>query len=97
MDGEPAPQRLGAAEALREVPDCYTEILIKNGFTRGASSPCLFHHKEQDILTLVHGDDFMSAADPKDLNWLEGILRKDLAVKTELLGPASEVGRRHPL
>ena len=72
--------------------DCYTDILLRNGFTRGRSSPCLFHNKDRDVLTLVHGDDFTSTAAAKDLEWLDGILHKELAVKTELLGPPGEPG-----
>ena len=70
--------------------ECYTDILIKNGFTKGKSSPCLFHHADRDILTLVHGDDFMSTAKAAELDWLNNVLRKELAVKTEILGPAGE-------
>ena len=77
--------------------DCYTDILLRNGFTRGRSSLCLFHSKDRDVLTLVHGDDFMSTAAAKDLEWLDGILRKELAVKTELLGPPGEPGVKQQL
>ena len=38
-------------------------MLAENGFTVGAANPALFRHEEQDVLGLVHGDDFITLAD----------------------------------
>ena len=39
----------------------------------------------------------MSTARGADLEWLEAVLKKKLAVKTEVLGPASEKGSKQQL
>ena len=82
----------GTRSAASNWAECYTELLMKNGFTRAKSNPCLFHHRGRDILTMVHGDDFLSTADGNGLDWMESILKKELEVKTERCGPAKEQG-----
>ncbi len=47
----------GTRDAARNWQATYTEHLKKIGFTQGRSSPCVFKHKERDLLTMVHGDD----------------------------------------
>ena len=37
--------------------------LEENGFIVGKANPALYRHDEQDILGLVHGDDFITLAD----------------------------------
>ena len=39
----------------------------------------------------------LSAGESKDLAWLDAVLRKELEVKTQLLGPESEKGERHQI
>ena len=80
----------GTRAAASSWADCYTEILVNNGFRQGKSSPCLFFNEQKAILTLVHGDDFMSTGSAKSLEWLEEVLKGKLEVKTEVLGPAGE-------
>ena len=58
------------------------------GFTTGRSSPCIFYHKERQIRTFVHGDDYVSAGDAEDLKWLKAKLEEKYAIKTEVLGDA---------
>ena len=36
----------------------YVEVLLNAGFTRGRSNGAVFRHEAQDIVCLVHGDDF---------------------------------------
>ena len=35
----------------------YTDLLLKMGFTQGASSPCCFHHATWGLPLVAHGDD----------------------------------------
>ena len=75
----------------------YTGILIKHGFVQGKSNPCLYYHKDKDLLTLVHGDDFLSTGAPEVLKWLEKILGDALTVKTKLLGPLKMPGAKQQI
>ena len=45
--------------------------MSKWGFERGKYNPCLFHHPEWGINTLVHGDDFISSGEPQYLKKFE--------------------------
>merc|ERR1712020_564044 len=36
----------------------YSKRLVEGGYIKGKASPCLFHHPEDGVQALVHGDDF---------------------------------------
>ena len=80
----------GTRAAAASWAEHYTSVLEANVFVRGMSNPCLFHHRSRNILTMVHGDDFLSTASGVNLKWLDVVLRTKLEVKTELLGPKNE-------
>ena len=58
----------GTRDAATNWSKAYTDILEKLGFEIGMSNPCLFKHKSRNITMLVHGDDFLSAAEDEDLD-----------------------------
>ena len=58
------------------------------GFVRGLSSPCLFHHPDRDIDTVVHGDDFTSLGEEKQLKLFTDKLKEIVMIKDRgTLGP----------
>ena len=71
---------------LANMPTC----LVQFGFTKGRASPCVFYHKDRHIRTFVHGDDYVSSAHPKQLEWLKGKLEGKYTIKTQWLGPNKE-------
>ena len=56
------------------------------GFSAGRTSPCLFHHKDRDIMVFLHGDDFVSSGSPENLSWLKGVLGSKYCIKTTMIG-----------
>jgi hypothetical protein len=50
----------GTRDAALNWAEAYTKVLISMGYKKGLSSPCSFHHKEWDLSTVVHGDDFLT-------------------------------------
>ena len=64
----------------------YTEVLEKAGFQSGSSSPCIFWHKGRDIWLVVHGDDFVSVAEPGDQDFLHQTLSDVYEVKKSVAG-----------
>ena len=48
----------GTRDAAKGWEAKYCDVLLKLGFKRGSSSPCLFIHKSRNIRLCVHGDDF---------------------------------------
>ena len=62
--------------------------MISLGFVRGLSPPCLFHHPQRDIDTVVHGDDFTNLGEENELKWLTDKLKEHFSIKDRgTLGP----------
>ena len=78
----------GTRDAAKAWQDTLSAQLAKNGFIRGVGHPSVFHHPKRQIWTLVHGDDYVSAGAPDDLQWLEEELGKSYELQTQKLGDA---------
>ena len=63
-----------------------TKTLTRAGFTAGRTSPCLFHHRARDVMSFVHGDDFVSSGTHEDLEWLRTVLTKKYCLKKTVIG-----------
>ena len=59
---------------------------MKIGFRRGVAFSSLYYHAERDVHRLIHGDDYVSVADKKNLVWLKGELESAFEIKTDMLG-----------
>ena len=77
----------GTRDAAQNWYKEYSQQLIKIGFTQGKASPCTFYSPTRQIRTYVHGDDYVSAGMPKDLEWMKEELEKKYQVKTQILSP----------
>ena len=80
----------GTLDAAQSWGDHYSDLLVKAGFTRGAASPCHFYHAARDIPVLVHGDDFVTAADDQQIKWLDDLLKSKYTCKSVIIGPGSD-------
>lgn len=80
----------GTRDAAKGWEAKYCDVLLKLGFKRGSSSPCLFIHKSRNIRLCVHGDDFLSAASKADAKWFEQVLLNEMEGK--LKGALQEPG-----
>ena len=49
----------------------YSSYMKKIGFLQGVASPCIFTHPARGIACSVHGDDFTSTGEKRELDWLE--------------------------
>ena len=76
----------GTRDAAKGWQETLSSQLIECGFTRGVGHPAVFHHAERDIVTLVHGDDYVSAGAYADLDWLEAQLAAAYEIQTQRLG-----------
>jgi hypothetical protein len=78
----------GTRDAASNWEEHYGQVLVSLGFTQGVSSPCIFYHKERDISTVVHGDDFTSLATEGQLIWMRDELSKQFTIKDRgIMGP----------
>ena len=65
-------------------------MLKENGFHVGLSNPSLFSHEEQEIVGLVHGDDFITLSDDQGQDYFENCLKRRYQYKQRgRLGPRS--------
>ena len=80
-----------AAKGWQETLSAHLETI---GFKRGRGHPCVFHHPERDIKTLVHGDDYVSAGSDESMDWLENELAKayEIGAKNNLAYVEGPVG-----
>jgi hypothetical protein len=47
----------------------------------------VYHHLERGLVTLVHGDDYATAGNIKDLRWFKQRLEVAYEIKTQIIGP----------
>ena len=80
----------GTRDAAQNWASEYAEMLVSIGFTQGKASLCVFHHRDRGIRTFVHGDDYVSTAMPRQLEWLKGKLEDKYQIKTQWLGPGKD-------
>ena len=57
----------GRRDAVHAWEKEYTNTLIELGITGGGSSACILRHKELDMESVIHGDDFTVSGDCDDL------------------------------
>ena len=88
--GELLVSMYGTRPAAGNWQRCYTELLKKHGFNTAASSTCIFHHPERDVVVFVHGDGFVSTADGDDLLWFKGVLEQKFELKSTIVGHQTE-------
>ena len=80
----------GTRDAAMNWQECVAEHLTSIGFQRGKAFPSLYHHKEKDIYTLIHGDDYVSVGEKSELKWLKAQLETAFEIKSDLLGSSDE-------
>ena len=64
--------------------------MMKWGFTRGKYNPCLYWHRQLNIQTLIHGDDFVSVGNRKDIKKFKEQIESRFEIKTTIVGDALE-------
>ena len=60
----------GTRDAAKGWQEELSAHLEKIGFKRGVGHPSVFYHPERDLMTLVHGDDYVSSGMQGNLDWL---------------------------
>ena len=78
--------RDAAANFQKEV----MKFMIKCGFRQGRYNPCTYYHKGRHMITLVHGDDFVTAGYRSDCERMKMQLEKRFEIKTKLVGMMSD-------
>ena len=71
--------------------------IVGCGLARGIGHPSVFDHAEEQIWTLVHGDDYCNAGLSKILDWLQEILEKPYKIKMQRIGRGKDLGSKGKL
>ena len=66
----------------------YSGFLRSLGFKQGVACPCVFVHPSRGLICSVHGDDFTTAGEARELDWFEDSLEAKYELKRAgRLGP----------
>jgi hypothetical protein len=83
----------GTRDAAMNWQEEVAKEMIKWGFTRGAYNPCVYHHREWGIKTLVHGEDFVSTGHWSEVKKFKMKLEKRFEIKTKVIGQGLDEAR----
>ena len=78
--------RDAAANYQKEV----TIFMMKCGFKPGKYNPFTFYHKQRELQTLVHGDDFVTSGQRDGCDWFKKQFETRFSIKTKILGMREE-------
>ena len=59
------------------------------GFRRGKYSPCLYFNPSSQLMTLVHGDDFVSVGSRQAAQDFKKKLESRFEIKSQVIGPGA--------
>ena len=61
----------------------YTELLLREGFSRNTAWPSVFYNEQMDVRLLVHGDDFVALGDDAGQAHLQNVLQKKYELRVD--------------
>lgn len=64
----------GTRDAAANFQKLVKQVMVMAGFTVNVYNPCTFYHPGRDLMTLVHGDDFVTSGRRADVEWLKKVL-----------------------
>ena len=76
----------GTRDASANFQDEIKKVMIKAGFKVNKYNASTFYHKERDLKTMVHGDDFVTSGRRDNIKWLKDVLEKKFEVTTTIVG-----------
>ena len=66
--------------------------MIKLGCKRGQYNPCLYYHRQRNLRTFLHGDDFATVGSRSEVQWFKSALENLFEIKTQCVGPGAVAG-----
>ena len=61
-------------------------VMEKAGFSRGKYNASTYHHKDRQLKTMVHGDDFVTTGNRENIHWFQKQLEGRFEIKTTVVG-----------
>ena len=88
MCGKLKKSMYGTRDAAKNWENEYQRTMADLGFKAGKATTCAFHHKERDILAVIHGDDITVLASQGGVEWMKEQLMTRYNIKlSAVLGP----------
>ena len=69
----------------------------KLGFAKGKYNACTFFHATKRLKVMIHGDDFVTVGERKEVEWLKGKLGERFEVKNKVLGKGVGVSKEETI
>ena len=82
----------GTRDAAMNWQDDVPREMTKWGFHRGKFNPCLYYKPAMCLMTVVHGDDFMSVGARPALAKFKNEMQKRFEIKTQVIGATNPEG-----
>ena len=76
----------GIRDAAKDWQETLSAQLEACGFCRGIGHPAMLWHPERNIMSLVHGDDYVSSGRQLNFDWMEVQLQGSFEIQTQKLG-----------
>ena len=75
----------GTRDAVMNWQEAVAKEMLRWGFRRGKYNPCLYWHAESGLMTLVHGDDFVSTGPKHAAETTHAVTASHTALRTTVL------------
>ena len=82
----------GTRDAAMNWQEEVAKEMRKWGFTRGQYNPCLYYHRQRNLRTFLHGDDFATVGTREGVQWFKSTLESRFEIKTQCIGPGAVAG-----
>ena len=82
----------GTRDAAMNWQEEVAKEMRKLGFERGRYNPCLYYHRQRNLRTFLHGDDFATVGTRNGVRWFKEALERRFEIKTQCVGPGAVDG-----
>ena len=83
-----------AMYGTRGAPHVWQKVVRKAmnelGFEMNPIFPCVYTHREKEMMVVTHVDDFLCSGSKSDLKWLHDSLSQEFELKAEMMGPGPD-------
>ena len=76
----------GTRDAAANFQEEVRAFMNKNKADQSKYSPSVYHNKERGLITLVHGDDFITVSNRKNISLFKNKLEGRFEIKTKIIG-----------
>ena len=76
----------GTRDAARNWDSEVSKTMAEGNFKKGLANPCLHHHAQRDLASMVHGDDILIEGRRRDVEKAVAFIRSKYEVRMSMIG-----------